>query len=307
MAVVTIFTPTYNRKQLIERLYQSLLGQTCKEFEWLVIDDGSTDGTDEFFSQLTKQESPFSIFFIKQENGGKHRAINRGVQIATGELFFTVDSDDYLTVDAVEKVIKWKNSLDDSHKWAGVAGLRGDSKQNVIGERNNSFDYIDAKNTERRLFHLQGDKPEIYFTDVLKKFPFPEIPGENFISEEIVANTLARNDYYLRWFNEIIYIGDYLEGGLTYNDNKHAQNPQGCLLWAKGQLLSFPSDWRSRFLAIGIYHGAVKRKQTIRKTASDLNINVMTSILAYLIVSLYKPLFKLSSKKIGSLINNSFF
>ena len=299
MSFITIFTPTYNRKQLIERLYQSLLAQTSKEFEWLVIDDGSTDDTEEYFSRLTKQLSPFNIHYIKQENGGKHRAINRGVQIANGELFFTVDSDDYLTTDAVEKVIKWRHSLDNSHKWAGVAGLRGDSNQNVIGQRNDFADYIDAKNTERRLFHLQGDKPEIYFTEILKKFPFPEIPGENFISEEIVANTLARNGYYMRWFNEIIYIGDYLEDGLTYNiNNKHAQNPQGCQLWAKWQILSFPNDWRKRFLAIGIYHEAVKKRQSIFKTAFELNVNFITASLAYLIMMIYKPLYDFFERRI---------
>ena len=281
---------------MIERLYHSLLSQTKKKFEWLVIDDGSTDDTEEYFSKLTKQENPFPIRYIKQPNGGKHRAINRGVQLATGELFFTVDSDDYLTEDAVEKIITWTKSLDNSHKWAGVAALRGYNRKEVIGGRNNTAEYIDAKNTERRQCNLQGDKPEIYFTEILKKYPYPEIPGENFISEEIVANTLSRNNYYMRWFNEIIYIGDYLEDGLTHNTNKHSQNPKGCLLWAKGQILSFPNDWRSRFLAIGIYHGAVKKTQNILKTASDLNINAMTVLYAYLIISFYKPLYEQITK-----------
>ena len=290
--LITIFTPTYNRRQLIERLYQSLLVQTDKNFEWLVVDDGSTDDTEKYFSELLSKPQPFPIRYKKQENGGKHRAINRGVKLATGEIFFTVDSDDYLTKDAVEKVIKWIKTLDNTHKWAGVAGLRGYNDLKTVGERNNSAEYIDAKNTERRIFHLRGDKPEIYFTDVLKHFPLPEIPGEKFISEEIVANTLARNDFYMRWFNEIIYIGDYLENGLTHNNNKHSQNPKGCLLWAKGQISSFPNDWRSRFLAIGIYHGAVRKNQNIVKTASDLNINVMIVFCAYLIISFYTPLYE---------------
>ena len=294
--LITIFTPTYNRRQLIERLYQSLLSQTAKNFEWIVVDDGSTDNTEKYFSELLSKSQSFPIRYIKQPNGGKHRAINHGVQLANGELFFTVDSDDYLTKDAVEKVTKWAKTLDNSHKWAGVAGLRGDYNLNIIGERNNLSHYIDAKNTERRQNNLQGDKPEIYFTKILKKFPFPEIPGENFISEEIVSNKLARNGYYMRWFNEIIYIGDYLENGLTYNNNKHTQNPQGCLLWAKGQILSFPRDWRKRFLAIGIYHGAVRKRQNIFKTASDLNISSLTVILAYTIIMLYKPLYDFSTK-----------
>ena len=202
-----------------------------------------------------------------------------------------------MTKNAVESVIKWAKTLDNTHKWAGIAGLRGYDNHNVIGERNNSAVYIDAKNTERRFYHLQGDKPEIYFTEILKKFPFPEIPGENFISEEIVSNTLARNDYYMRWFNEIIYIGSYLENGLTSNSKIHSKNPKGCLLWAKGQILSFPNDWRKRFLAIGIYHGAVKKRQFIFKTASELNVNFITATFAYLIIMIYKPLYVFFTKR----------
>ena len=295
--LVTVFTPTFNRRQLIERLYQSLLEQTVTNFEWLVVDDGSSDGTEAFFSDLISKQQPFLIRYLKQENGGKHRAINRGVQNANGELFFTVDSDDYLTKDAVEKIIKWKNSLDTTHKWAGVAGLRGYDSKNVVGERNNTADYIDAKNTERRLYHLLGDKPEIYFTDVLKEYPFPEFPNENFIPEEVVSNKLARNGYYMRWFNDIIYIGDYLQNGLTSDNNKHADNPKGCLLWAKGQITSFPDDWRNRFLAMGIYHGAVKKKQNLFKTASDLSVNVLEVGLAYMIITLYKPLYNFFNRK----------
>ena len=296
--LITIFTPTYNRRHLIDNLYQSLLAQTDKNFEWLVVDDGSTDDSETYFCDLLSKPQPFPIRYIKQENGGKHRAINRGVKEAKGKLFFTIDSDDCLTKDAVEKVIKWTNTLDNSHKWAGVAGLRGYDNQNIIGERNNSADYIDAKNTERRFYNLQGDKPEIYFTDVLKKFPFPEFPGEKFISEEVVSNTLARNDYYMRWFNDIIYIGKYLENGLTSNSNIHSQNPKGCLLWAKGQILSFPNDWRKRFLAIGIYHGAVKKRQSIFKTASELNVNFITAAFASLIVMIYKPLYDFFTRRI---------
>lgn len=301
MSFITIFTPTYNRRKLIERLYQSLLTQTQKNFEWLVVDDGSTDDTESFFKELLSKTSPFSIRYIKQENGGKHRAINKGVKVAKGELFFTVDSDDYLTDNAIERVNAWRESLDKSHKWAGVAGLRGYNTTDVIGERNNTALFIDAKNTERRQYNLQGDKPEIYFTDVLKEFPFPEIPGENFISEEIVSNTLARNNYYMRWFNEIIYIGDYLKGGLTNNKEKHSRNPRGCLLWTINQISSFPNDWRKRFLAIGIYHSAVKKQQGLKKTALDLNQSFIKVALSYFMIAIYVPLFNLFKKTFSHL------
>ncbi|WP_290765909.1 glycosyltransferase family 2 protein [Fibrobacter sp. UBA4297] len=286
MPLITIFTPTYNRKDLIERLYQSLLAQTEKNFEWLVIDDGSTDDTEKYFTEILSIPQPFSIHYKKEPNGGKHRAINKGVQNASGELFFIVDSDDYLTEKAIEKINQWTTTLDKSHKWAGIAGLRGYSNNKVVGQHNSTL-YIDAKNSERRKYNLLGDKAEIYFTDVLKQHPFPEISGENFISEEIVWNTIARDDYYLRWFNEIIYICNYLEGGLTRDNAKDKKNPQGRLLWAKGQLETFPNSWRERLLAIGIYRHAVNNTESISETATKLGTSKISVLIATLLLSLY--------------------
>ena len=293
---ITIFTPTYNRKDLIERLYQSLLQQTQKNFEWLVVDDGSTDDTEKIFEQLLSEQKPFFIRYIKQENGGKHRAINNGIKKASGELFFIVDSDDYLTENAVEKINQWIATLDGSHKWAGIAGLRGLTKNRVLGQRNTSSKFIDAKNSDRRKYKLLGDKAEVYFTDVLKKYPFPEIPGENFISEEIVWNAIARDDYYLRWFNEIIYICSYLDGGLSKDNTKDEQNPQGWLLWAKGQLESFPDDWRKRYSAIAIYYNAVHKKKTKKEIANDLGVSVFKVLFAKNIYNLFLFFYRLKEK-----------
>ena len=125
MHFITVFTPTYNRMDLIEKLYQSLLQQTKKNFEWLVVDDGSTDDTEKYFGKISSKPQPFPIRYIKQENGGKHRAINKGVKSASGDLFFIVDSDDYLTENAIDKINQWISTLDGSHKWAGISGLKG--------------------------------------------------------------------------------------------------------------------------------------------------------------------------------------
>lgn len=291
MSFITVFTPTYNRKDLIDRLYQSLLQQTQKNFEWLVVDDGSSDDTENFFVKLSSMEHPFPIRYIKQNNGGKHRAINNGVNNALGKLFFIVDSDDYLTENAIEKINQWITTLDNSHKWAGISGLKGFSKDSVVGQHSD-FSYIDAKNNERRKYNLLGDKAEVYFADVLKQHPFPEIPGENFISEEIVWNAIARDGYYLRWFNEIIYICDYLEGGLTKDNDKDKKNPIGRLLWAKGQLETFPHSWRERLLAIGTYRHAVNNSESIQETAAKLGVSTIFVFAASTLLSLYKFFFK---------------
>lgn len=289
--LITIFTPTYNRRQLIDNLYQSLLAQTANNFEWLVVDDGSNDDTDKYFSDLLAKQHSFPIRYINQENGGKHRAINNGVKKASGELFFTVDSDDYLTENAIEKINQWVATLDNSRKWAGIAGLRGLSKNRVLGLHNSTSKFIDAKNSERRKYKLLGDKAEIYFTEVLRKYPFPEIRGENFISEEIVWNAIARDGYYLRWFNEIIYICNYLEGGLTKDNTKDQKNPIGRLLWAKGQLETFPNSWKDRLLAISIYRHTVCKTESIDQTAQKLGVSKVSVYLASVLLSLYNHLF----------------
>lgn len=290
MPFITVFTPTYNRKDLIERLYQSLLLQTQKNFEWLVVDDGSTDNTEKYFFDLLTKQQPFPIRYIKQDNGGKHRAINNGVKHASGELFFIVDSDDYLTEDAIKKINQWIETLDCSHKWAGISGLKGFSKDSVVGQHCR-VPYVDAKNNERRKYKLSGDKAEVYFTSILKQHPFPEIPGENFISEETVWNAIARNGYYLRWFNEIIYICDYLDGGLTKDNTKDRNNPQGRLIWAKGQLETFPNSWRDRILAIGTYRHAVCKTESLRQTAEKLDVSRFSVFFASILLSSYNHLF----------------
>lgn len=109
---ITVFTPTFNRGYIIEKLYESLKNQTFKEFEWLVIDDGSNDNTEEIFDKINKNNDFFKVRYYKKENGGKHRAINQGVELAEGELFFIVDSDDQLTSYALEYIDKWEKSIE---------------------------------------------------------------------------------------------------------------------------------------------------------------------------------------------------
>ena len=122
---VTVFTPTYNRAYILGDLYHSLQRQTCMDFEWLIVDDGSADDTKALVASWQGEENPFPIRYVYQENGGKCRAINRGLKEADGRLFFTVDSDDYLTDDAIEKVIRWEGELPRDGNFCGYVGNRG--------------------------------------------------------------------------------------------------------------------------------------------------------------------------------------
>ena len=125
---ITVFTPTYNRGYAIEKLYRSLQRQSFKDFEWLIVDDGSTDNSEELIKNWICEENDFPIRYYKQENGGKCRAINRGLDLACGKLFFTVDSDDYLTDNALERINYWENTIANQPGFCGVAGNRGISE-----------------------------------------------------------------------------------------------------------------------------------------------------------------------------------
>ena len=125
---ITVFTPTYNRAYILSQLYQSLQRQTYKDFEWLIVDDGSVDDTESLVSNWLNDNNEFPIRYYKKENGGKCRAINYGVELARGRLFFNVDSDDYLTDDALEKVAKWESDLPKNGLYCGLVGNLGTSE-----------------------------------------------------------------------------------------------------------------------------------------------------------------------------------
>ena len=218
--MISIITPTYNRGYCIKNLYDSLLEQTKKDFEWIIVDDGSADDTAEIVRGWIKECDIFPIFYYKQENGGKHRALNKGIQMAQGSYCFPVDSDDKLLPEAVQKIQKWIKEIDKDKSFAGVSGNKGSNRKSIIGEFPNNVEFVDAKNTERSKKRLRGDKAEIYRTELLKKYPFPEFEGEKFLPEQAVWDQIAKDGYKLRWHKDIIYLCQYQEDGLTRNMDK---------------------------------------------------------------------------------------
>lgn len=212
--LITVFTPTYNRAHLLPRLYESLKAQTCQDFEWIIVDDGSTDNTEAIAQSFFPPSRGMEGGLIRQPNGGKHRAINRGVKEARGELFFIVDSDDSLPNDSIEKIVFYWNQIRGDISFGGVAGYMAHHDGTVIGKGNDD-DILDCSSLELRYkHHVTGDMAEVFRTDVLKEFPFLEIENERFCPEAIVWNRIAQK-YKLRVFKEVIYFRDYLDGGLT--------------------------------------------------------------------------------------------
>lgn len=218
--MITVFTPTFNRAYRLNALYESLKRQTSKEFEWIVVDDGSQDNTAEIVSKWQAEENAFLIRYFRKENGGKHTAINLGVEQAHYDWFFIVDSDDYLIDDAVQKIHEWIEVVDNP-MLAAVSGTKVYPDGQIIGQcyiPNGT--YTEAKNTERKKRRLEGDKAEVYRTALLRKYPFPLFSGERFLSEDAVWTAIARDGYTIRWYYKPLIVCEYLEDGLTANATK---------------------------------------------------------------------------------------
>lgn len=229
---ITILTPTYNRASLLPRLFDSLLCQTNKEFEWIVVDDGSTDDTREVVANLKEKcGGAFPMGYVYKANGGKHMAINIGAERARGELLFIADSDDLLTDDALETVANSWHDISDDKSFAGIAGLdiAMDTRE-VIGS-GLPQEHIDCNAIDIRYrHHVTGDMKEVFRTEVLREFPFPEFAGERFCPEQLVWFRMARR-YRLRYINKPIYIADYQPDGITAGITRaRMRNPSASML-----------------------------------------------------------------------------
>ena len=230
--MITVFTPTYNRGNLLNRLYQSLCRQNYKEFEWIIVDDGSLDDTSSIVNIIQDKHpcGDFSILYYKKENGGKHTAVNAGVQKAHGDLFFIADSDDILPPNALQTIAEvWEQTKYDN-SIGGICGFDGGINDgSIIGtgfpkevhllniELSNHINigYIDATTRDVRFkLKVDGDMKEVFRTSVLREFPFPEIKGERFCPEVLVWNRIA-SKYKLRHINRIIYLVEYQQDGIT--------------------------------------------------------------------------------------------
>lgn len=209
----TIFTPTYNRAYCLENLYKSLLNQTFKEFEWVIVDDGSTDETLEKLKKF-QEERKINCVIVSQKNSGKHIAINKGVAIARGKFFMILDSDDILPINSLEIIEKKMSSILLNDKIAGVVGRKAFFDGNKVGTTISFRDKITNMLDIRFKDHLKGDLAEVFKLDILKKYPFPYFEGEKFCPEALIWNRIAKK-YKMLYFDEIIYNCEYLSDGLS--------------------------------------------------------------------------------------------
>lgn len=200
----TIFTPTFNRGYSLHRVYHSLCQQTLTDFEWIIVDDGSSDNTRHIVDGWIS-EGRFSIQYKFQPNSGKHVAVNQGVRLASGELFLIADSDDKFPANALELMYDhWCDiPYKERSKFTGVTGLCADEQGQIIGDKFPA-DVFDSNSADIYYrYGIRGEKWGFHRTDVLRAFPFPEPEDVSFIPEGLIWNTISRH-YKTRFVNKIV-------------------------------------------------------------------------------------------------------
>ena len=226
----TVFTPTFNRKELLEKLYKSLQKQTYTDFEWLIVDDGSTDGTGEKVKEFL-EESKLDIKYFYKENGGKQRAYNFATDKANGELFICLDSDDEYVENGFETILKYWEKYEKNGEIAGMGYLSMYPDGEIIGSSFPEKEMISTQFDIYNKYGVKGDKGLMFRTEIIKKYKFPIFDDEKFITEAVVYNRICEK-YKMVYVNEKIEIKEYQEDGLTakYN-NLLLRNPKGQALY----------------------------------------------------------------------------
>jgi glycosyltransferase involved in cell wall biosynthesis len=240
----TVFTPTFNRAHTLHRVYESLCAQTLRDFEWIVIDDGSTDNTAALVADWMKT-ADFPVRYFKQEHAGKHVAHNFAVREARGQFFLPLDSDDACAPRALERMAYHWNTIpdDDRGYYSGVDGLCSDQSGHIVGDRFPS-DPFDATLRERRyVYRIRGEKWGSTLTDIVSRFPFPTVAGTQFTPEGAIWLDIAKT-YKNRCVNEVFriyYINDS-HTGETLSKRKSVDDAPGRLhyyVWLLNNDLDF--------------------------------------------------------------------
>ncbi|MGD6815513.1 glycosyltransferase family 2 protein [Metabacillus sp. 84] len=240
MKTLTVFTPTYNRAYCLGQCYESLKRQSNKDFDWLIIDDGSTDRTKELVDSWI-EENVITIRYIWQKNQGMHGAHNTAYENIDTELNVCIDSDDYLAKDAVDKIVSfWKNK--GSQKYAGIIGLDASPSGEIIGTSIPEHITETALTDLYVLHKVRGDKKLVYRTDLIKSVPpYPLFKGEKYCPLNI-KYILIEQEYPLLVLNEVLCHVEYREDGSSLNMLKqYKNNPNGFLHYRKVAMKYAPS------------------------------------------------------------------
>lgn len=239
--LVTVFTPTYNRKIHIENCYRSLQRQSSYNFEWLIIDDGSTDDTKSLVYEWQSADNLFPIHYIYKENGGLHTGYNAGIEKTETELFMCIDSDDWLPDDAIEKIERIWNEID-QNKYVGIMGVDRYENGNLVGgvfPENIHEMFLYEKLTK---YCIPGDKKMIHRTELLKRVaPMPSFEGEKFFNPSYMMYELDRfGKHYVT--NDCFCIVEYQSDGMSSNMYRQYKNSPRSYAETRKLYLSFPEQ-----------------------------------------------------------------
>lgn len=236
MAFLTVFTPLYNRVYSLPRTYESMCKQKCKDFIWMIIDDGSTDNAHSLIEEWMKKENGFKIEYIYKKNGGMHTAHNEAYRHITTELNVCIDSDDALADDAVQKIYdKWQSIKDKNY--AGIIALDADFHGKIIGK---GFPEGLKSTTVMGYYNNggYGDKKLVYRTDVINSYPeYPVFDNEKYVSLAYKYR-LIDQEYEMAVLDDVLCNVEYQEDGSTNNMlRQYRNNPQGFAFWRKIRMI----------------------------------------------------------------------
>lgn len=234
--MITVVTPSYNRRQTLDRLWQSLCLQTTNlPFEWLLVDDGSTDDTLAWFEQTNKL-AHIKKNYLKQANQGKHVAINTAVKHAAGDWIFIVDSDDELTIDAIETVTRDLVESQHDPNRVGLCYRKSNVDGKLIGKSTPQRGPLRLKPNEAGAM-FQGDLAYVFKKTSLAENPFPIISNEKFVPELLIWNRIADNGDILYFPQTAIYRCEYLPDGYSASfKTMLRRNPRGFALFYGDQI-----------------------------------------------------------------------
>lgn len=246
--ILTIFTPTYNRSDKLSRVYESLKCQSCNDFEWLIVDDGSTDDTEEVVNCFL-QEDIISIKYVKQDNSGKHVAHNTALNYAEGKFFFCVDSDDWIKEEFIDRFVE-EISNSECH---GFIAYKMDIDGNLLSEvfpdqlkESSLFELSEV-------YHCNGEFSLIIKTDIAKVYKFPVFKNEKFLGENVIYDKIGEQ-YKFKLIDQVATVCEYQENGLTNNLNEiMKRNPAGYCLYFM-QRIDMQASLRHRIITAGKYN-----------------------------------------------------
>lgn len=249
---LTVFTPTYNRENQLSKCYESLIKQTNKDFVWQVIDDGSTDETEKLINKM-KSDGIIDVVYIKKENGGKASAINLSLEKCSTELWICLDSDDFLTNNAIEIILKSYENVRHDEKVCGLIALRSNPDFTPMHKVSIPHDVKYA--TLRTIRYEMGIPPEyafVYKTNIISQYPYPIIKGERFMPLSYVFDQIDQKYKYLV-VHEPLMVCEYFEDGISKNKRKLIKNnPKGYSIY-KRQALEFSPNLKLRIKECILY------------------------------------------------------